>query len=42
MVDTYGKAVAAGSQKDHKKSLDAGERQSVLYSGRKIEQDSLW
>lgn len=41
-TDTYGEDATAGGQKDHKKPLGAGERQSVLYSGRKNDQNSLW
>lgn len=41
-TDTYGERTMAGGQKDHKIPLEAGERQSVLYSGRKIDQNSLW
>lgn len=43
MVGTdNGERTMAGGQKDHKIPLEAGERQSVLYSGRKIDQNSLW
>lgn len=41
-TDPYGVRTMAGGQKDHKTPLEAGERQSVLYSGRKIDQNSLW
>jgi hypothetical protein len=41
-IDSYGNDADAGGQKNRKKSSDVGESQSVLYSGRKIDHDSLW